>query len=317
MKYTGIPVSIEMLPAEARHIPPRHITPDGLDAFLRKAGDIELCGNDLKVGAEPDYGAHLYLFLACDRFSLLDGARLVTNGHKIVILCNVFESRNGGILSFLSEHAKAENGAPGIGESAPGAAGSPGESGGMVSIHILRQFIGTLDADLSAQAGGDGGSGSLGRRGEAGAAGLDSLTKVMVEGYPPIPYPRCVRGAQTGHKGGTGFPGGNGGNGGSGGHGGILEILNAGPTTIPTSVLTFISRGGLGGAGGAGGLGGAGGPGGSGGRGSFSGRCAKPGAEGNPGAEGSVGEKGPDGQDGHMIVQHLDIRDILESVQAK
>ena len=312
-QFEGFPVPLELLPPDARALIAPNITIADLDIRLRATGPIIFDNASFIVGRAPDFSSNAFAFIACDEFALRNRAGIITNGNILVIICNRFTSEDGcSVVAFEPSARKAANGTSGVGLGRPGDPGAPGDFGGLVSIHVIQDFVGILNVDLSGQDGGDGGAGAQGAQGTAGAGGRDSETRITIE-FPGIPFPRCVVEAQSGHNGGIGLPGGTGGNGGSGGSGGIFELFNVGSAPVPDASFVFRSDGGAGGVGGSGGAGGPGGPGGSGGRGSFSCHGALPGAPGAIGPRGEDGQGGAAGAAGRNIVRNLDLEVLISS----
>lgn len=307
--YSGFDINEDQLPPSARARIDRAISKNDFAVRLKDGGEIVLDANTWVIGS-PDFNKNTYAFIACDRFVLKNKAKIVTNGNTLVIFANEFHSENGTVLSFDGANVKAMPGADGA-----GASGHPGDSGGLVSMHVINSFQGFLNVDLSGQHGGDGGSGLAGQSGLAGPKGHDAAQEGLW----------CKHSGQDGHPGGPGMPGGAGGNGGVGGHGGIFELYNIGPAPLSATVTAFAAKGGSVGKGGEGGPGGVGGPGGAGGNetkidlGLGNHRTCdggKTGPAGPNGAKGTDGLSNPatNGAEGQMISKNLDLELILRNL---
>jgi hypothetical protein len=259
------------LPAELTS-PVQEDSAEQVSKQLKQRNSLTLNGTTLTIGAP---GEGRTVMIACNTLRMSNGARIITNGNRfILVTLNARFSENAGIVSFLSQTAKA-------------APGNDGVSGGNVRIKALQDVSGGLRVSLSGQNGGDGapgGEGAPGSPGNRGANAVDGLGS-------------CKSGGQDGAPGGPGGKGGPGEPGGKGGDGGEL-ILEA-KAANNTGVIDFEAPAGQGGHGGQGGLGGSGGSGGEGGSGSTfcgGGHGGPKGLTGSQGDPGTAGEKGQPGK---------------------
>ena len=177
--YSGV-VTGEMIPVEVRQPFPPAITPDMLKIRLHEGGTIKFTAatHELVGGGFSD---NTYTFLACDKF-IMKNSKIITNGNTLIIFCNVFSSEDSQIISFEGNDKKALRGPDGSGPSAHGEAGDPGDSGGLVSIHIIEKIEGHIFCNLAGQDGGDGGNAVDGAPGSRGGKGSASKSGVLFWG---------------------------------------------------------------------------------------------------------------------------------------
>ena len=246
-------------------------SPEEQTKQLQQRSSLALNGTTLVIGAP---GEGRTVTIGCNTLRMANGARIVTNGNRLVIVClkTVFGD-NSGIVSFPPSVLKAGPGAAGLG-------------GGSVRIASVQTFSGDLRVSLLGQDGGDGPPGVPGNAGPTGDRGANS-----VQGFVD-----CKSGGQDGKPGGQGGRGADGGVGASGGDGG--ELMLEAKAAKNYKHVEFRGTGGKGGAGGSPGPGGAGGAGGQGGSGGGSCGGGNAGGPGPTGAPGEQGRSGPDGKPG-------------------
>lgn len=236
---------------------------------LNNRKSLILNGTTLTVGP---VGGHRTLTIVANNLSLLNGAKIITNGNNLVLIANSMDFNNSaGIVAFSDSDAKGD-------------LGKPGADGGRVEIFATSSVSGAIHISLVGQNGGDGSpgvKGAPGARGTKGSGGVDHVFD-------------CASGAGkggTGATGGTGTPGAPGNPGGDGGQ----LVLRAAAIPDHDSHFVFEKAKSAGGSGGAGGPGGDAGPGGEGGDKST---YCKPGQGGDPGLPGSPGAAGGPGASG-------------------
>ena len=274
--YEGIPLTLEATPPEVRAPVAITMTTDEFQARLKDGGTMELIDTTWRIGDGPDFSANRSAFMALDQL-ILRNSTIITNGNILTLMVNKLVSNGGKIISFSDKDRKAAVGADGASGGTAGNPGVPGDSGGVVSIHVIQDWEGTLSVDLSGQEGGDGGKGIKGLTGQSGVKGANAVSDGIY----------CRAGGQDGSSGGQGYPGGNGGQGGAGGQGGVLYLFRINEE-VGQGLYNFVSNGGPAGLSGEPGEGGDGGPGGEGGNGS--GPCS--GGHGGPtGPQGGRGQK--------------------------
>ena len=298
----GTRVDFATVAQEAKKPLPAQMSVVDFTARLKEGGTFSLSGGDL-VLAPADFAKDTMFFLALDTLELKNGARIVTNGNTLVVFANTVLSEDGGVVAFRDDERKAASG--GSAEH-----GSPGVPGRLVSFHVIQKITGILHVDLGGQDGGDGGPGRQGTPGVMGVKGDPAVWDVL----PLPPFCNCRRGGGGGSPGSAGGTGERGQDGGNGGSGGIIELINVGPTPIPTASYTFKSEGGKPGVGGSGGPGG---PGGEGGLGGDGGGCCGNGPRGAGGAPGQPGPPGSSGSvpnAGQAIVKNLDLEFIVKHI---
>jgi hypothetical protein len=246
-------------------------SPDEQTKQLQQRSSLALNGTTLVIGAP---GEGRTVTIGCNTLRMTNGARIITNGNRLVIVClKTLFGDNSGIASFPPGMPKAGAGASGL-------------AGGSVRIATVQSFSGELRVSLLGQDGGDGAAGAPGNPGQTGERGANS-----VQGFPG-----CSSGGQDGKPGGQGTRGANGGIGGTGGDGGELILEDKAAKNFRH--VEFRGTGGKGGAGGTPGPGGSGGPGGEGGSGGGSCRGGHGGISGPGGPSGDPGSTGSDGKPG-------------------
>ena len=232
---------------------------------LKSRVPLALDNTTLTIGP---VGGNLSVTLAASKLSLVNGARIVTNGNNLSLIANEMDfNGSGGIDSFSNDTSKATTG--------------NGSDGGRVEVYATKKVYGSIRVSLPGQTGADGKPGGQGNPGAAGSRGDNGVDGLF----------DCRRGGTDGGQGGTGGQGLPGGDGTSGGIGGDL-VLRGEAVKDQASHFSFQAPPGPGGAGGPGGPGGAGGPGGEGGSGS--GHCGG----GHGGLNGLAGPAGPSGNNG-------------------
>lgn len=291
-----------LLPDEIKTPFPAGLTAESFHVRLKEGGSWTWSGD--VVFGKPDSESNQQIFLAVDELNFAPGARLITNGNIVTIFVNTLNAGNGKILAFRETDRSAQAGTPGSGAGERGRDGAVGDSGGAVSIHVVRRINGQLTVDLSGQDGGQGGDGAVGPRGARGHDGARGKSTVF----------DCRAGGENGGDGGRGGAGGDAGDGGKGGDAGLLYLFNVGEHPTPEASYAFTSAGG---AGGAAGSPGAGGPGGDGGRrGGGDGHCKGGDRDGDQGPQGPSGARGRDGQRGTPvpapIVRNISLELALE-----
>jgi hypothetical protein len=244
---------------------------DDRDKQLQQRSSLALNGTTLVIG-EP--GKPRTVTIGCNTLRLTNGARIITNGNRLVIVClKTLFGDNSGIVSFPAGMPKAGTGAVGLG-------------GGSVRIVSIKNFSGDLGVSLLGQDGGDGAAGAQGNTGPKGEPGANSVQGML----------DCRSGGQDGKPGGQGLRGSNGGVGGAGGDGGELILEEKAAKNFRH--VEFRGAGGKGGAGGTAGPGGSGGPGGDGGSGGGSCGGGHGGISGPAGPQGDPGTAGAEGKPG-------------------
>ncbi len=309
-EFSGLPVKYSMLPKEAVQPIPIEITTDQFKARLKAGGTIVFDGNEIILDP-PDPTNKSTAFMAIDRLEHKNGAKIITNGNRLVLFANTIASENGQIVSFKDTNRTAAAGAPA--NSAAGSSGNPGSpglSGGLVSLHAIQGVEGRLTISLYGQNGGAGSEGVAGGQGPAGSRGADAQDGPggwLTPGW-------CARGGQNGGQGGKGYAGGAAGAGGPGGEGGVFELINVGSSPLPAAAYKFEAPGGTGGPHGQPGGGGSGGPGGPGGNGSAWCKGGSGGPQGPPGDTGGVpSTPSPKGINGKDIVKNLDLEVVIRT----
>jgi hypothetical protein len=292
---SGFPVPMSLVNEKIKAPPAANLTPEQFRLRLNEGGRLSISGGDLVLGS-PNFAKNETIFLALDELELKRGARIITGGNTLVIFANRITSEDAVITAFKDDTHSATNG----GVASPG---NPGDSAGLVSIHVIDRLDGILHVDLSGQNGGDGGSGIAGLPGTNGVKGDQAVSGTF----------NCDKGGGNGTDGSAGGVGGRGGDGGSGGQGGIFELFNIGPRPIPSASFTFHGAAGDGGKGGPGGPGGAGGKAGDGGDGKGFCKGGKPGNNGVAGAAGTSGTSGARAGDGQAIAKNIDLKFVLET----
>lgn len=306
-EFAGFPVSIDMIPIQAKAPITVPLNSQDFNTRLKAGGTLVLDGNDTILGS-PEYSRSGSAFLALDKLVLKNKARLITGGSDLVIFVNTLVSEDGQIIAFPDKPfgtsaatKKAQPGPPATGGTGmPGQPGNDGDEGGIVSIHVVQGIQGIIHFDLSGQEGGDGGAGNSGVTGQKGGKGQDASSGIG-----------CNRGGQPGGTGSQGGRGGDGGKGGAGGHGGRLHLFNIGNKPIPEANYTFLAAAGIGGKGGIAGPGGTGGPGGDGGNGEGFCGGGDPGSPGPGGPSGTGGPNGNSGAPGNLVSKNLDLETLL------
>ena len=208
------------------------MTADQFKARLANGGTISLDSGDYVYG-QPSSDKSPVSFLALDALEMKNGARIVTGGTTLVIFVNHLVSEDGRISAFKDDTKKA----------APGAPGTAGLPGGLVSIHVIQNLTGILHVDLTGQDGGDGTQGGPGTKGQDGVKGNSGVDDGVLG---------CKSGGGNGTNGAQGGRGQRGYDGGVGGHGGTFELYNVGAAPIPSASYTFVAASGKGGQGGPG-----------------------------------------------------------------
>ncbi len=251
------------------------------DGALRDAlathGSLTLDGATLVVG-QP--GEKSSLTLAVSKLTLMNGARIITNGNGLDLQVADLEVTGGGIYSFSPEDLDPH-------DAATGTVGMNGLDGGAVRLDVAKPIDGQLVVNLAGQNGQRGGQGPQGAGGAPGARGQNGVDGLF----------DCRSGGGDGGRGEPGAQGSNGMQGGAGGNGGVLSIQES---LYKASNIRFSAPPGHGGAGGAGGAGGPGGPGGEGGSGSVHCGGGHGGPAGPEGPPGSPGARAGDGQEGKI-----------------
>lgn len=293
--FEGVPLTEELLPPEITAHVPIDITTDQFAARLKSGGTMELVSTSWTIGKGPDFSGNSSSFIALDRLILRDST-IITNGNTLTIFCNKLVSNQGRIISFTDSTLKAAAGVDGNGPGLGGNPGQPGDSGGVVSIHVIEDIDGTIDVSLHGQAGGKGGNGAPGAQGAGGVKGANAVSDGLW----------CRAGGQDGSSGGTGFPGGRGGDGGAGGQGGNFYLFRINKA-VGEGSFRFTAEGGEGGEPGNPGAGGPGGPGGEGGNGSGPCSGGNGGATGPAGSTGELGTKGPTAGKGVATTKSIEI----------
>lgn len=218
-------------------------------------------------------GGNRSVTIATSKLTLINGARIVTNGNNLSLIANEMDfNSSGGIDSFSDETSKAST-------------GNPGSDGGSVEIYATKTVFGSIRVSLPGQAGADGKPGIPGQNGIPGPRGNNGVDGFM----------NCAHGGTDGGQGATGGTGGVGGDGTPGGNGGDLQLRGE-AVKDQASHFSFQAPPGPGGTGGPGGAGGDGGPGGEGGSGSSECGGGHGGPKGAPGQPGGKGNDGPSGK---------------------
>jgi hypothetical protein len=250
---------------------------DGFDASSRSSikeklltqDSLTLDGTTLTIG---DVGANTTVSLAFNKFKMINGARIVTNGNHLNLYAMEMDfNNNGGIDSFYGNTLNAK----------PDTAGA---NGGGVEIYAVDSVYGSLRVSLPGQIGGAGSKGATGDNGSPGPRGSNGSDKAF----------GCGSGGSDGGKGGAGRQGSTGSPGQPGGNGGDL-VLHAAASKDYNTKFPYDAPPGMGGKGGSGGDGGNGGPGGEGGSGTTYCGGGHGGAQGDHGAAGAGGADGSAG----------------------
>jgi hypothetical protein len=269
-------VLLDSLPDEARVS-----APDGaLDSFLEGRGNLVLDNAILVIA--PATEPPTTVSLAAYSISLLNGSRVVTNGHALVMTARILNAASGDVVAFVADSLTPPPAL--LGQTAPN-----GRDAGSVVVQGVTDIKGTLVVGLGGQDGAQGAPGSAGQQGTVGARGDNAADGFL----------SCARGGGNGAIGGQGTPGGTGGRGGNAGNGGTLTVRQS-PGLLPAS-LRFSAEPGRSGAGGPGGQGGPGGPGGDGGSGSAFCAGGHPGPPGPAGPTGVAGARGTSGNPGTVL----------------
>lgn len=272
VSFVGQQLTPEQLPP-AMMQPPTNGSADTLVEELSAKGSLTLDHSTLTLAG---LGANVTVSLSIHTLTLINGARIVTNGNGFRLQAVRIIVSNGSLLSFTDKDLTPPDAAPGIG-------GKDGLNGGEVLLRAESGMAGALRVYLPGQNGGRGGSGSGGGQGQQGDRGSDG-----VQGFVD-----CKSGGGNGGPGKSGLPGGIGAKGGDGGNGGNV-VLSGKLASLAASIQFDAPKGNFG-PGGPGGAGGPGGPGGQGGSGTAS--CSG-GRGGGPGPSGPAGPDGPHGDDG-------------------
>ncbi|WP_156421393.1 hypothetical protein [Aureimonas sp. AU40] len=291
--YENMNVGIDNIPPEMKAVVPYSVTTSEFETRLREGGTMELSGSVWKIGDGPDFEANSASFIALDTLTLTN-SQIVTYGNTLTIFVNRLVCNNSELISFPDDVVEAWRGADGNYTGARGMPGSPGDSGGAVSIHVLQEIEGTLNVNLRGQNGGTGGDGQKGDKGATGPRGQNAVSI----------WTECKRSGQDGGVGAVGLPGGNAGDGGSGGQGGVFYLFRVNEK-ISSASYSFSASGGRGGRPGHPGIGGDGGDGGEGGHGD--GWCGggNRGSQGPQGPTGAEGNPGADAGDGTVIAKSI------------
>lgn len=282
--------------AEEPKAPMSFVSEDAFKLRLKNGGTVSVSQSDLVLGA-PEFRKRGLFVLGMDVLELKKGARIVTGGNDLVIYTNKVISEGGEIISFDDKSKKAAN------AMSAGGAGSPGVSGGTVSIFAVNGIEGRLSINLRGQEGGDGAQGNRGADGQMGMQGYGAQTFLGVcqspgtSGAPGSPGQRGATGGPTGH----------------GGSGGTFILYNVGATPIPGASWEFSAAAGDPGKPGDGGPGGNGGAGGLGGSGYGLCRNGPRGAWGSNGQPGDAGSPGLSGAPGNYFVRNLDFESLLKT----
>jgi len=307
--FTGT-ISEDTIPQEVTKPLPPNLTADSLRIRLQEGGTIKFVDGGTEI-VGGGFSTDLIRIWVVDKIEL-QNSKIVTNGNNLVIICNKLIANGASIISFDDNNRKAKNGEIYTGKN--GEPGSPGDSGGVVSIHVVEDLQGRLDVNLSGQSGGNGLNGIAGDNGGQGAPGKPC--DAGLDGFP-FPHPVCHADGGPGGKGGTGSPGGHGGHGGNGGKGGTFLLFNVGDNSLPSAAYSFLADGGSGGKSGKGGAGGAGGPGGPGGDGNVVCHGGPVGPPGDRGSDGDTPGDGVTGPPGSIIVQNLDLQAFIGHILTK
>lgn len=303
-EFRGAPVTREMLPVETLKPIPLEITTDDFEARLKEGGTVVLDGNVLNIVSNDPKKLAIDV-ISLDKLVLKNKAKIITNGNILAIYVNTLDSEDGSIVAFdgaNTSQPKAPANQNGSGSS--GYTGHVGESGGTVSLHIIKKINGVIHVNLSGQAGGEGGDGVQGAQPPQAGRGEDAADA----------WPASCK--HSGGNGNPGFPGGKGGAAGAGGHGadgGVFLLTSIGKEPLPISTYTFEAPGGAAGKPGKPGAGGPGGRGGDGGHGSA--YCG--GGHGGPnGPTGPIGDPAPaaePGKAGNMEAKNLSLEATIRS----
>jgi hypothetical protein len=262
-------IQVSDLPSELLS-PVQANSPAELTQQLKQRSSLTLSGSTLTIGAP---GEGRTVTIACNTLRLANGARIITNGNHLTIVClNTQFGDNSGISSFSAQTLKASAG--------------NGVGAGKVRIDSVERFSGALRVSLPGQNGSDGATGGQGGPGRTGGRGANS-----VQGFGD-----CRSGGQDGKQGGQGEKGATGGAASNGGDGG--ELILEGKAASNRNLVEFEAPGGRAGAVGQGGPGGPGGPGGEGGSGGGSCGGGHGGPQGPGGPQGDGGPPGVNGQAG-------------------
>lgn len=272
----------------------QEVTPERLPATMTRPPSNEHAGERVKELSARDsltldhstltlapVGANVVISLAVHTLTLINGARIVTNGNSLRLQAVRLVVSNGSMISFPDMDLAPP-------EAPAGAAGKKGLSGGSVWLRAEDGLDGAFRISLPGQNGGRGGAGLAGLQGMRGDKGSNAGQRID-----------CGSGGGDGGPGKPGQPGTAGSPGGDAGDGGSITLV--GKLSIQRSSVHFDAPKGVGGAGGTGGAGGPGGPGGEGGDGSFSCSGGRGGPQGPPGPSGPDGAKGNDGKPGTLL----------------
>lgn len=262
------PIAVWILSIGAVQMPAQAKAPSASDS-------LTLDQTTLVLGSP---GAGKTVSLKVNTLTLVNGAKIITNGNTLRITAAKIVSHDGSIISFQDDKLTPSDAADGV-------IGTNGLSGGTVELSAS-ELEGQLIVSIPGQNGGRGGRGGPGVPGPNGAHGSDGRDSLFV----------CIVGAGNGSPGGNGGAGSPGQPGGNGDNGGKLVL--EGVLSKESDSITFTGNGGQPGPGGPGGLGGSGGHGGPGGSGSVHCRGGSPGLDGESGAEGPAGPKGNAGAPG-------------------
>lgn len=266
---------------------------------LKNGGTVVISESDLETG-KPNFQQRGLQFMALDTLQLKKGARIVTGGNDLVIFANKIVSEDGSIVAFTDADRTAKN------ATTVGGGGSPGVSGGTVTLIAINGIDGRLHVDLGGQNGGDGATGAQGANGANGAKGEDSES---------TPF-GCAHGGGGGLPGSAGQKGATGGPAGNGGSGGSFFLYNVGDQPVPTAVWEYVANAGLAGRPGNGGLGGRGGHGGDGGNGGGFCGGGPPGANGQDGSQGDSGPVGINGGVGNSLVTNMEFELLIQKAKS-
>ncbi len=304
--FTGS-IAEDTIPQEVTNPLPANLTAQSLSIRLQETGTVRFIDGGTEI-VGGGFSADLIRIWVIDTFELKN-SKIITNGNTLVIICNKLIADGASIVAFDANHRKAASGAAHVGKN--GEPGKPGDSGGLVSIHVIQSMEGRLDVDLSGQEGGNGLDGIAGDPGGPGTPGTPC--DAGFSGWP-VPHPICHADGGPGGKGGTGGPGGHGGQGGNGGKGGSFLLYNVGDNSIPQAAYSFKADGGGAGQSGRGGSGGQGGDGGSGGDGNWVCHGGPVGPRGDTGTEGNSPGNGVQGPPGLKIIQNLDLQAFIGGI---
>jgi hypothetical protein len=280
VSFVGQELTPERLPP-AMMEPPNNGSADTLVGELSARGSLTLDHSTLTLAG---LGANVTVSLSVHTLTLINGARIVTNGNGFRLQAVRIIVSNGSLLSFADKDLTPPDAAPGVG-------GKDGLNGGEVLLRAESGIAGALRVFLPGQNGGRGGPGPGGAQGQPGNRGSNGVQGLV----------DCRSGGGDGGTGGQGLPGGVGAKGGNAGNGG--NVVLAGKLATLAASIQFDAPKGNFGPGGLGGPGGPGGPGGQGGSGTASCSGGHGGAQGPPGPAGPAGPHGDEGKPGAMKPQ--------------